>query len=212
MGEKMIAKKVVTFGLASALIVSSPAIATADSAKPGQSMTHMKTAAGLISNLEAAGVVVYVQGGATASIIGDSISSANGQIVFHIPVTANNKGMQHKGSNIVFFNTTNNLQLVLRNPVIDIGAGEVRAIVPQAGDQTLTILKISNSSTLTPKITNDRKGGLRTISYKDAALALAPGVAATIATTLGLPVNTLPEGMAFGSTEVTIYSKIARTR
>jgi hypothetical protein len=46
MGEKMIAKKVVTFGLAVALIISSPAIATADSAKPGQSMTHMKTAAG----------------------------------------------------------------------------------------------------------------------------------------------------------------------
>ena len=208
----MIAKKVLSIGLTSAFIFSGSAIAYADAAKPGQSMTHMKTAAGVISTLEAAGVVVYVQGGATASIIGDSISSANGQIVFHIPVTANNKGVQHKGSNIVFFNTNNNLQLVLRNPVIDLGAGEVKAIVPQAADQTLTILKISNAATLTPKITNDRKAGLRNTSYKDASLVLAPGVAATIATTLGLPANSLPEGLAFGSTDVTIYSKLARNR
>lgn len=208
----MIAKKVTTLCLAAALVFSSSAIATADSAKPGQSMTHMKTAAGVISTLEAAGVVVYVQGGATSSIIGDSISSANGQIVFHIPVTANNKGMQHTGSNIVFFNTSNNLQLVLRNPVIDISAGVVKAIVPQAGDQTLAILSISNASTLKAKITNDRKGGLRTTAYKDATLVLAPGVAATIATTLGLPANALPDGLAFGSTDVTLYSKIARNR
>jgi hypothetical protein len=196
----------------SILSFSNMGAATADSAKTGQSMTHMKTAAGILSTLETAGVVIYVQGGATASIIGDSISSANGQIVFHIPVTANNMGMQHKGSNIVFFNTTNNMQLVLRNPVIDISAGEVKAIVPQAGDQTLTIFKISNSLTLTPKITNDRKGGLRTTAYKDASLVLAPGIAATIATTLGLPANTLPEGLAFGSTDVTIYSKISKSR
>lgn len=208
----MITKKVTTLCLAAALVFSSSAIATADSAKPGQSMTHMKTAAGVISTLEAAGVVVYVQGGATASIIGDSISSANGQIVFHIPVTANNKGIQHLGSNIVFFNTTNNLQLVLRNPVIDIGAGVVKAIVPQAGDQTLTILSISNASTLKPKITNDRKSGFRTTAYKDATLVLAPGVAATIATTLGLPANALPDGLAFGSTDVALYGKIARNR
>lgn len=203
-------RNLTAIALVSILSFSNIAAATADSAKPGQSMTHMKTAAGLLSTLEAAGVVVYVQGGATSSIIGDSISSANGQIVFHIPVTANNKGMQHKGSNIVFFNTSNNLQLVLRNPVIDVSVGEVKAIVPQAADQTLTILKISNTSTLKPKITNDRKGGLRTTAYKDAALVLAPGVAATIATTLGLPANSLPEGLVFGSTDVTIYSKISR--
>lgn len=203
-------RNLTAIALVTILSFSNIATATADSAKPGQSMTHMKTAAGLLSALEAVGVVVYVQGGATSSIIGDSISSANGQIVFHIPVTANNKGVQHKGSNIVFFNTSNNLQLVLRNPVIDVSAGEVKAIVPQAADQTLTILKISNASTLKPKITNDRKGGLRTTAYKDAALVLAPGVAATIATTLGLPANSLPEGLAFGSTDVTIYSKISR--
>ena len=208
----MITKKLTTLCLAAALVFSSSAIATADSAKPGQSMTHMKTVAGVISTLEAAGVVVYVQGGATSSIIGDSISSANGQIVFHIPITANNKGIQHLGSNIVFFNTTNNLQLVLRNPVIDIGAGVVKAIVPQAGDQTLTILSISNASTLKAKITNDRKSGLRTTAYKDATLVLAPGIAATIATTLGLPANALPDGLAFGSTDVALYGKIARNR
>lgn len=208
----MISKKIATLGLTAAFIFSSSAIATADSAKPGQSMTHMKTAAGVLSTLEAAGVVVYVQGGATASIIGDSISSANGQIVFHIPVTANNKGMQHTGSNIVFFNTINNLQLVLRDPVIDISAGVVKAIVPQAGDQTLTILNISNAATLKPTVVNDRKGGIRSTAYKGATLVLAPGVAGTITTTLGLTAGVLPEGLAFGSTDVTIYSKIARTK
>ena len=89
----MIAKKVLSIGLTSAFIFSGSAIANADAAKPGQSMTHMKTAAGVLSTLEAAGVVVYVQGGATSSIIGDSISSANGQIVFRIfiffPIPAN---------------------------------------------------------------------------------------------------------------------------
>lgn len=208
----MIAKKVLSLGLTSAFIFSSSAVAIADSAKPGQSMTHMKTAAGVISTLESEGIVVYVQGGATASIIGDSISSANGQMVFHIPVTANNKGVQHTGSNIVFFNTKNNLQLVLRNPVIDLGAGVVKAIVPQAADQTITILNISNAATLKPTVVNDRKGGIRSTSYKGANLVLAPGVAGTITTTLGLTAGVLPEGLAFGSTDVTIYSKIARTK
>ncbi len=37
-------------------------------------------------------------------------------------------------------------------------------------------------------------------------------LAATIATVLALPADSLPDGLAFGSTDVTLYSKIARTR
>jgi hypothetical protein len=205
-------KPLSTLVISAALILSGTAVATADSAKPGQSMTHMKTAAGIASTFETAGVVIYVQGGATSSVIGDSISSANGQLVFHIPVTANKAGVQHKGSNIVFFNTANNLQLVLSNPVIDLEKGVVTATVPQAANQSLSIMTITNAATLKPKITNDRKAGLRTTSYKDVTLVLSPGVAATIATVLALPASSLPDGLAFGSTDVTLYSKIARTR
>ena len=130
-------KNLMVFALATTFISTSLVSASADSAKPGQSMTHMKTGAGLASTLEAAGVVLYVQGGATASVIGDSIGAAAGQYVFHIPITSNKSGVQHLGSNIVFFNTANNAQLQLRNPVIDLGKGVITATVPQAGDQNL---------------------------------------------------------------------------
>jgi len=67
--------------------------AYADAAKPGQSMTHMKTAAGVASTLEAVGVILYVQGGATSAVIGENLSAATSQVVFHIPVTANKAGV-----------------------------------------------------------------------------------------------------------------------
>jgi hypothetical protein len=44
-------------------LVLSSNVAFADTAKPGASMTHMKTATGVASTLEAAGVILYVQGG-----------------------------------------------------------------------------------------------------------------------------------------------------
>ena len=184
--------------------------AKADAAKPGQSMTHMKTGAGLAATLEGLGVVLYVQGGATASIIGDSVASANGQYVFHIPVTANKSGVQHLGSNIVFYNTLNNSQLRLRNPVIDLAKGVVTAIVPEANNQKLTILTITNAATLKPKIKSDRKAGLRTTTYSGATLSLAPGIAAAITSALSLPSNSLPDETPFGSTDVALYSKIAK--
>lgn len=196
--------------LATTFIATSALPASADSAKPGQSMTHMKTGAGLASTLEAAGVVLYVQGGATASVIGDSISAAAGQYVFHIPITANKSGVQHTGSNIVFFNTANNAQLQLRNPVIDLAKGVVTATVPQAGNQVLDILTITNASTLQAKVTRDRKANLRTTVYTGATLSLAPGIAAAIATILALPANSLPDAAAFGSTDVTLYGKIKK--
>lgn len=203
-------KNLMIFVLATTFISTSLVSASADSAKPGQSMTHMKTGAGLASTLEAAGVVLYVQGGATSSVIGDSIGAAAGQYVFHIPITSNKSGVQHLGSNIVFFNTANNLQLQLRNPVIDLSTGVVRALVPQAGDQVLDILTITNASTLKAKITRDRKANLRTTAYAGATLSLAPGIAASISSILGLPANSLPDAAAFGSTDVTLYSKDKR--
>ena len=181
--------------------------AFADAAKPGQSMTHMKTAAGLASTLEAAGVVLYVQGGATASIIGDSISAANGQFVFHIPVTRSKSGVEHLGSNIVFFNTSNNQQVQLRNPVIDLKKGIVTATVPQASNQTITVLTITNAAQIKPKNSTDRKAGIRTSHYSGAALTIAPGVGATLASLLGLPEGSLPDGIVFGSADVSLKKK-----
>jgi hypothetical protein len=203
-------KNLIVFALATTFISTSLVSASADSAKPGQSMTHMKTGAGLASTLEAAGVVLYVQGGATSSVIGDSIGAAAGQYVFHIPITSNKSGVQHLGSNIVFFNTANNLQLQLRNPVIELSTGVVRALVPQAGDQVLDILTITNASTLKAKITRDRKANLRTTAYVGATLSLAPGIAASISSILGLPANSLPDAAAFGSADVTLYGKDKR--
>jgi hypothetical protein len=194
--------------MSSLLLIGSSGAAVADAAKPGQSMTHMKTAAGVASTLEAAGVILYVQGGATAALIGESLSEATSQVVFHIPITANKAGVQHVGSNIIFFNTANNQHLTLRNPVIDLAKGVVSATVPQAGNAKVDILTITNASTAKPKITNDRKAKLRTTAYTGTTLVLAPGVAATIATVLGLPAGSLPDGFAFGTADVSLYSKL----
>lgn len=189
-------------------LAASPTIASADAAKPGQSMTHMKTAPGVASTLEAAGVVLYVQGGATAAVIGESLGAATSQVVFHIPITANKAGVQHVGSNIIFYNTANNQFLTLRNPVIDLARGVVSATVPQAGDVKVDILTITNAASAKPKITTDNKTKLRTTAYTGTTLVLAPGVAATIASVLGLPAGSLPDGLAFGTADVSLYSAI----
>ncbi len=177
--------------------------ASADT-QPSQSMTHMKTAPGLLSALESVGVVLYVQGGATSGIIGDSLSASNSQIVFHIPITGTKSGVQHIGSNIVFFNTANNSQVQLRNPIIDLATGVVTATIPQASNQSLTVLTIRNSAELKAKVSTDKKTRIRSTAYTGATLSLAPGVAATLSELLGLPVNTLTESANFGSADVTL--------
>lgn len=177
--------------------------ASADT-QPSQSMTHMKTAPGLLSALESVGVVLYGQGGATSGIIGDSLSASNSQIVFHIPITGMKSGVQHIGSNIVFFNTANNSQVQLRNPVIDLATGVVTATIPQASNQSLTVLTIRNSAELKAKVSTDKKTRIRSTAYTGATLSLAPGVAATLSELLGLPVNTLTESANFGSADVTL--------
>jgi hypothetical protein len=198
-------------GLALLISITSGVIATpalADAAKPGQSMTHMKTEKGISSTLEAAGVVLYVQGGATAAVMGDSIASAEGQVVFHIPVTGTKTGVEHTGSNIVIFNTANNSQILIKNPVIDLKAGIVKAVIPQASADAITLFTITNAKDLKAKVTNDKKAKLRTTAYEGAKLTLAPGLAASISSLLGLPVGSLPDELAFASANVSLYSAI----
>lgn len=200
-------KKLLAASTAIALMTGSGA-AFADAAKPGQSMTHIKTVAGIASTLEGAGVILYVQGGATAAVMGESIGSSDGQVVFHIPITGTKTGVEHVGSNIVFFNTTNNKQVQLRNPLIDLKKGEISAVIPQAGGQATPVLKITNASDLKAAITNDRKAQLKTTAYKGAALSLAPGIGAALNTLLGLPEGSIPEGLAFATADVSLYSKL----
>ena len=204
-------KSITAISAAIAMIVTSNA-AFADAAKPGQSMTHIKTIAGISSTLENAGVILYVQGGATAGVIGESVSAADGQVVFHVPITGTKGGVQHIGSNIVFFNTTNNKQVQLRNPLIDLKKGVISAVIPQASDKAMDALTITNASTLKATVTNDLKAALKTTSYKGAALSLAPGIAGALVSLLGLPEGSLPEGLAFATADVTLYSAIAKKK
>ena len=182
--------------------------AAADAAKPGQSMTHIKTLPGITKVLEGAGVILYAQGGATSGVIGDSIAADAGQVVIHAPITGTKSGVAHTGSNIIFFNTANDKSLTLRNPVIDLAAGTITAVIPQANNAAVAVLKITNAAELKAVVTNDRKAKLRTTAYKGAALSLAPGVAATVASLLGLPEGALPDGLAFATADVTLYGKI----
>jgi len=171
-------------------------------------MTHIKTLPGITKVLEGAGVILYAQGGATSGVIGDSIAADAGQVVLHVPITGTKSGVAHAGSNIIFFNTANDKSLTLRNPVIDLAAGTITAVIPQANNASVAVLKITNAAELKAVVTNDRKAKLRTTAYKGAALSLAPGVAATVASLLGLPEGALPDGLALATADVTLYSKI----
>lgn len=182
--------------------------AFADAAKPGQSMTHIKTVSGVASTLEGLGVILYVQGGATAALAGDSLGSTDGQVVFHIPVTGTKNGVQHVGSNIVFFNTANNKQVQLRNPIIDLSKGVVSAVIPQGSGELTPVLRITNAENLKAETTNDRKAQLKTKAYKGAALSLEPGIGAALNSLLGLAAGSIPENLAFATADVSLYSKL----
>lgn len=196
--------------ITSAILVTGLSPASAD-VQPGQSITHMKTAQGLAATLESAGVVLYVQGGATAGVIGESIAAADSQVVFHVPITGTKNGVQHVGSNLVFFNTANNLQVQLRNPVINLSKGVVTATIPQASNATITVLEITNAAELKAKVTVERRTLIRSTAYVGAALKLAPGVAATLGNLLGLPANALTDGASFGSADVTLKKALKRS-
>ena len=193
-------------------LVASSNVAFADAAKPGQSMTHMKTLAGISATLEGQGILLYVQGGATSAVAGESVSSADGQVVFHIPITGAKNGVKHVGSNIVFFNSANNKQVQLKNPIIDLGKGTISAVIPQGTGEATTVLQITNASTLKPAVTKDRKASLKTTAYKGAALSLAPGIGAALSSLLELPEGSIPENLAFATADVSLYSKLKSKR
>lgn len=200
-------RKLLIAGATVLTLAISPNVALADSAKPGTSMTHMKTVAGVSSTLEAQGVVLYAQGGATAAVVGESIGSANGQIVFHIPITKSKNGVSHIGSNIVFFNSANNKQVQLRNPVIDLKQGVVTAVIPQRSTEVVTVFQITNAATLKPTVKNDRETKLRTKTYS-LALSLSAGISTELSSLLGLPAGSIPENLAFATADVGLYSKL----
>lgn len=179
-------------------------VANADSAKPGVSMTHIKTVAGLASGFETAGVILYTQGGATSAVIGESLGAPASQVVFHVPVTGTKAGVQHAGSVLVFYNTTNNKQVQLQNPVIDLAKGVVTATVPQLSGQSVAALTITNASALKPVVKTDRKTRVRTTTYSGAQLAIGTGVGAVLDGALGLPAGTIADGSAFATAEVTL--------
>lgn len=193
-------------------LIASSNIAFADAAKPGQSMTHMKTLPGISATLEGQGILLFVQGGATAAVIGESISTSDGQVVFHIPITGRKSGVQHIGSNILFFNSTNNKQVQLKNPLIDLEKGIISAVIPQSSGEATDVLQITNASMLKPAITNDRKASLKTTAYKGVALSLAPGIGSALNSLLGLAEGSIPENLAFATADVTLYSKLKTKR
>lgn len=189
---------------AAALTVTAAVPALADAAKPGQSMTHIKTVPGLVPTLESAGVVLYTKGGATSGVIGESIAAPDGQVVFHVPITSAKGTVKHAGSTLVVFNTATNQQVELRNPVIDLRAGVVRAGV--AGGPVAPVFTITNAKALKPKTATDPATGNRTTVYTGARLSLAPGVAAALAAGLGLPAGALADGAAFATADVTLQA------
>lgn len=197
--------RTLTTALAStALLALTIAPAQADSGKPGQSMTHIKTAPGLASTLEGAGVVIYTQGGATSAVMGDSLSAANGQVVLHVPITGTKRGVQHAGSTLVLFNTSNNKQVQLRNPVVNVAKGEVTAVIPQGTGEAVTVFTISNAGSLKAKVKNDRATGVKTTTYTGAKLVIAPGIGSALDSLLGLPTGSLPDGTVFATADITL--------
>lgn len=185
-----------------ALTTAGPAFA--DAGKPGQSMTHIKTSPGVAPALESAGVVLYAKGGATSAVMGDSIAAPAGQVVFHVPITNAKSTLKHAGSTLVLFNTTSNSQVELRNPVIDLKAGVVRAAVGTG--PVATVFTITNAKTLKPKVSQTAGTSGSTTTYTGARLALAPGIAGTIVGALGLPEGSLTEGAQFAIADVTLQS------
>jgi len=201
---RKLASLVSAFCLLGAVALTGAVPALADSGKPGQSMSHIKTVEGIAPTLEAAGVVLYTKGGATSAVIGDSIAAPAGQVVFHVPITSSKGTVKHLGSVLALFNTTSDKQVELRNPVIDLKAGVVRAGIG-TGPVT-TVFTITNADALKPKVTKDSATGIRTTAYAGARLAFAPGIAGVVVSSLGLPAGSLAEGALFATADVTLQS------
>lgn len=203
----MISKKLV-FGTILALASAFTSSSAVADAKPDQSMTHLKTAPGITSVLEGERVILFAQGGATAGVMGGSISSSKGQAVFHIPVTSRRTGFEHQGSIISFFNLNNDRQLDLKNPVIDLEKGQVLASLTDDAKALTPIFTITNVDEIESKRSVDRTMKLRIRQLVGVKMNLAPGVAGTIASSLNLPAGILTEGLEFASADVSIKRKL----
>ena len=83
----------------------------------------------------------------------------------------------------------------------------IRMLDKKAENKSLTVLTVTNLAGLKPTITTDKKANLRKTAYTGATLSLAPGIAAAISSILGLPENSLPDALAFGSTDVSLFTK-----
>lgn len=186
--------------VAGSLLGAAPAAADA---KAGSSMTHIRTSPALTPTLESVGVVAYTQGTATSQVIGTSLAAADSSYLFHVPISAVRATVQHRGGSIVLFNTANDQQVVVQNPAIDLSKGVVTARVPGVGSN-VTVFRITNPAKV--KKTTTTEDGLRKTAYTGAKLALAPGVADVIVAGLGLPAGSLPDGAAFGTADVTVFS------
>jgi len=189
---------------AATLVLAPAGFAAADNVDPGQGMTHMKTAAGLMASLEEVGVVMYVQGGATASVMGESIGAPDGRLILHVPITSDRRVIQHQGSIFTLFNTTNSQQVQIQNPVINLKAGTVKGTVRQADNSTVTVFTIRNAAQLKPKVTV--KAGVRTTTYVGVRLSFAPGIAGTLASLLGAPDGTIADRAPFATADITLKS------
>jgi hypothetical protein len=190
--------------LVAAVVLPTAAPALADSGKPGQSMTHITTVEGMAPALEKTGVILYTKGGATSAVVGDSIAAPTSQVVFHVPITSSKGTVKHLGSVLALFNTTSDKQVELRNPVIDLKAGVVRAGV--GAGPVATVFTITNAKALKPKVTKDPATGNRVTAYSGARLAFAPGIADVVVSALGLPAGSLADGAQFATADVTLHS------
>ena len=137
----------------------------------------------LASALEGAGVVANSQGTATSQVIGRSLAASDSAYLLH---------------------TANDQSVALLNPAIDLAAGTVTARIAGSGGKPVTVFTITNAMALKPKTTTE--DGVSKTTYQGARLALAPGVADVLASGLGLPTGSLPDGARFGTADVTVYA------
>jgi expansin (peptidoglycan-binding protein) len=158
----------------------------------------------LASALEGAGVVAYSQGTATSQVIGRSLAASDSAYLFHVPISSTRTTVQHRGGAVVLFNTANDQSVTLLNPAIDLAAGTVTARIAGSGGKPVTVFTITNAMALKPKTTTE--DGVSKTTYQGARLALAPGVADVLASGLGLPTGSLPDGARFGTADVTVYA------
>lgn len=197
--------KIAGLAAAAALVAGSIAAAVpANAAGTTTGTTTITTGAGLSATFEAAGVVLYAQGTGTATVLGDSIASANGQVQFKFPVTAASPTVQHAGSVLTLFNTANNRAVQLTNLTIDLATGTVITTVPQGTGQPLPAIAITNAADVKPVVKTNKRTRVTTTTVTGAQIAVAPGYGGAISTLLGLPASAVKDGTPLGVADVVI--------